>query len=231
LPIAGVFSPTKTHAASFAAQFGCSVYDTPAAISPDNDLILLCIPDDRIAEVAKALTHHRAVIAHTSGNTSIKYLSENKRYGVFYPLQTFSKERKVDMKQVPVCLEASDAETMDLLQSLAGMISESVHVMNSRQRKYLHLAAVLVSNFTNHLYGLASDFLADREIDFELLKPLILESAKKAVDMDPQQAQTGPARRGDRDTIGKHLRLLEGDEDIKALYRLITEQIVKKYHE
>ncbi len=205
--------------------------DNLAAISTESDLILLCIPDDRIAEVAAELKHHPAVIAHTSGNTSIKYLSQSKRYGVFYPLQTFSKEREVDMQDVPVCLEASNEETMKALQSLAELISESVYVMNSRQRKYLHLAAVMVSNFTNHLYGVAADFLADREIDFDLLKPLILETAKKAADMDPQNAQTGPARRGDRDTIEKHLRLLEGDEEIKALYSLISEQIVKKYHE
>jgi predicted short-subunit dehydrogenase-like oxidoreductase (DUF2520 family) len=158
-------------------------------------------------------------------------LENTKRFGVFYPLQTFSKGRKVNMHQVPVCLEASSAEILMVLTVLADAIGDAVFEINSRQRKFLHLAAVMVNNFTNHLYHLAEEFLEDRELGFDLLKPLIVETALKVTEIDPSTAQTGPARRGDKQTIQKHLELLDGNPEYKQIYEIISSQILKRYHE
>ncbi len=226
-----VYSPNHENANQFATQFNCTLCTDLINIDKNTDIILLCIPDDLIAETSKKIGKANAIVTHTSGNTSIRSLINNDRYGVFYPLQTFSKQREIDMKSVPICLESSDEDVMKDLQFLASTISDSVHEINSRQRKYLHLSAVFVNNFTNHMYHIAEEFLEDRELDFDLLKPLIIETAAKATDIDPVNAQTGPARRGDSNTIKKHLDLLEGNPEYKQLYQLISEQILKKYHE
>lgn len=226
-----VYSPKIEHANQFAEQFNCTLCTELNNIDKNTDILLLCIPDDLIAETSKKIGKANAIIAHTSGNTSINSLINNNRYGVFYPLQTFSKQREIDMKSVPICLESSDDDVMKKLESLASSISDSIYQINSRQRKFLHLSAVFVNNFTNHMYHVAEEFLEDRELDFDLLKPLILETAAKVVDIDPVIAQTGPARRGDVNTIKKHLDLLEGNPEYKQLYQLISEQILKKYHE
>ena len=231
LNIHEVYSLNSENANQFAIQFNCTLCTDLINIDKNTDIILLCIPDDLIAETSKKIGKANAIIAHTSGNTSIRSLINNDRYGVFYPLQTFSKQREIDLKTVPICLESSDEDVMKNLQFLASAISDSVHEINSRQRKYLHLSAVFVNNFTNHMYHIAEEFLEDRELDFDLLKPLIIETAAKAVDIDPANAQTGPSRRGDDNTIKKHLNLLEGNPEYKQLYQLISEQILKKYHE
>ena len=226
-----VYSPNSENAKQFATQFNCALCAELINIDKNGDIILLCIPDDIIAETSIKIGKANAIIAHTSGNTSIKSLMTNDRYGVFYPLQTFSKQREIDMKSVPICLESSDEDVMKNLEFFASAISDSVYEINSRQRKYLHLSAVFVNNFTNHLYHIAEEFLEDRELDFNLLKPLITETAEKVMDIDPVDAQTGPARRGDENTIKKHLDLLEGNTEYKKLYQLMSEQILKKYHE
>ena len=231
LNIHEVYSPNHENADQFTIQFSCTLCTDLINIDKNTDIILLCIPDDLIAETSKKIGKANAIIAHTSGNTSIRSLINNDRYGVFYPLQTFSKQREIDLKTVPICLESSDEDVMKSLQVLASTISDSVHEINSKQRKYLHLSAVFVNNFTNHMYHIAEEFLEDRELDFDLLKPLIIETAAKAVDIDPANAQTGPAIRGDDTTIKKHLDLLEGNPEYKQLYQLISEQILKKYHE
>lgn len=231
LSIYEVYSPNLENANQFAEQFNCILCTELNNIDKNTDIILLCIPDDLIEETSKKIGKANAIVAHTSGNTSIKSLINNDRYGVFYPLQTFSKQREIDMKSVPICLESSDENVMKNLKFLASTISDSVYEINSRQRKYLHLSAVFVNNFTNHMYHVAEEFLEDRELDFNLLKPLIIETAAKVTDIDPVNAQTGPARRGDENTIKKHLDLLEGNPEYKQLYQLISEQILKKYHE
>ena len=226
-----VFSPNVDHAHNFAENFECARIDKLEKINPNADLYLIAIPDGQIEDVAQALPQVKGIVAHTSGHVSINVLTLAKRFGVFYPLQTFTQNRETDMTVVPFCIEASDEQVLKSLMEVAASISRSVHHINSRQRKFLHLAAVTVNNFSNHLYHLSEEFLEDRNLDFNLLKPLILESAKKVQEMSPTEVQTGPARRGDGETIERNLEMLEGNEDFQDLYQLLSEQIMKKYHE
>jgi predicted short-subunit dehydrogenase-like oxidoreductase (DUF2520 family) len=226
-----VFSPNADHARNFAEKFECVRIDKLEKINPIADLYLIAVADGQVADVMQSLPPVEGIVAHTSGHVSINVLTLAKRFGVFYPLQTFTQNRETDMTVVPFCIEASDEQVLKSLMEAAANISRSVHHINSHQRKFLHLAAVTVNNFSNHLYHLAEEFLEDRNLDFNLLKPLILESARKVQDMLPAEAQTGPARRGDGETIVRNLEMLEGNEDFQDLYQLLSEQIMKKYHE
>jgi predicted short-subunit dehydrogenase-like oxidoreductase (DUF2520 family) len=155
-------------------------------------------------------------------------LSEKNRKGVFYPLQTFSKNREVNFNNVPICVEATEAEDLKLLMNLGKSLSEKVVEVNSEERTKLHLAAVFVNNFVNHLYAIGDDILSDNELPFDLLHPLIEETASKIKTLAPSQVQTGPASRGDQKTIEKHLHLLK-EGPISVLYQQLTESITKKH--
>jgi predicted short-subunit dehydrogenase-like oxidoreductase (DUF2520 family) len=135
------------------------------------------------------------------------------------------------MKTVPFCLEASDETVLREITALGKLISNAVFQLNSEQRSQLHLAAVFVNNFTNHLYHLAESYLTEKGLDFELLKPLILETARKGIESSPAAIQTGPARRGDEATLKMHEHRLEEDLQMLEIYKLITKQIRNRYHE
>ena len=155
-------------------------------------------------------------------------LSKKNRKGVFYPLQTFSKNRVVNFKDIPICVEAKDAKDIKLLMNLGKSLSEKVVEVNSEERSKLHVAAVFVNNFVNHLYGVGHDILSAHNLPFELFQPLIEETASKIKTVTPSQAQTGPAKRGDQKTIEKHLHLL-GEGSNSILYQLLTESIKAKF--
>ena len=153
-------------------------------------------------------------------------LSDRNRKGVFYPLQTFSKNREVNFNNIPICVEATEPRDLKLLMNLGKSLSEKVVEVNSEERSKLHLAAVFVNNFVNHLYAIGDDILSNNELSFDLLHPLIEETANKIKILAPSQVQTGPARRGDQKTIEKHLHLLkEGPKS--DLYQQLTASIRK----
>lgn len=189
------------------------------------DLYIISVVDDAIREVAHLFPYNNKLIAHTSGSVSIDDLCNNNRKGVFYPLQTLSKKKEVDFKSVPLCIEAQNETDLNLLNEIANSISEKVYKISSEQRKSLHVAAVFVSNFVNHLYKIGSDICTEHEVPFEILKPLILETAKKVQVLSPNDAQTGPAKRKDTTTINKHLEILT-DENQKEIYKLLTKSII-----
>jgi predicted short-subunit dehydrogenase-like oxidoreductase (DUF2520 family) len=149
--------------------------------------------------------------------------SEN--FGVLYPLQTFSRRREIDLKNVPVMVEANRIDNEDLLLDLARHLSEKVMVVDSVKRQYLHIAAVFASNFSNHMYDIARSVLEEQGLDFELLSPLILETAEKATTVGPGKAQTGPARRRDEEVMQKHLEMLKGNPAALEIYRRISDSI------
>jgi predicted short-subunit dehydrogenase-like oxidoreductase (DUF2520 family) len=151
-------------------------------------------------------------------------------YGVFYPLQSISSNRKISFKHVPICIEASDKSTLSIVEELASIISKNIHVTTSVQRKKLHLAAVIVNNFTNHLYHLAFEYLNKENISPELLYTLMEETTAKAIELNPHEAQTGPAKRKDKETIKAHKELLKKNPDLQNIYNLLTESIIKTYH-
>lgn len=192
------------------------------------DVLLIALSDDAIAEVSKKLQNKIGLIAHTSGSVALDALPQNSRRGVFYPLQTFSKERPVNFKEIPICIEAQTNEDYALLKQLAKSISDNVHRIDSNQRKALHLAAVFANNFTNHMYHAAQEICEQNKVRFELLHPLIRETAAKALAISPHKAQTGPARRNNDGTIGKQLNQLQ-NEKLKTIYSLLSKSIQKTY--
>ena len=191
------------------------------------DVYLLALSDDVIPEMAKQLKDLKGIIAHTAGSVPMSILNESNNYGVFYPLQTFSKNRDTDFKNIPICLEASNESSYQTLFKLASTLGNNINKINSEQRLRLHTAAVFVNNFTNHLYQLGNTICKEQKISFRLLQPLIKETAAKIESMTPKDAQTGPALRKDYITLQKHQDQLS-NPDIKNLYLYLTESIQKK---
>ena len=188
------------------------------------DLYIIAVSDDAIATVSEQIPYKNKLVVHTSGAISLEILASNNRKGVFYPLQTFTKNKAVDFKIIPICIESQNASDYQLLQKVAQAISDSVFAINSEQRKSLHLAAVFVNNFTNHLYKIGNDICIENNVPFEILKPLIQETAEKIMRLSPNEAQTGPAIRNDIETINAHLSFLS-DENQKNIYTILTQSI------
>ena len=188
------------------------------------DLYIIAVSDDAIATISEQIPYKNKLVVHTSGAISLEILASNNRKGVFYPLQTFTKNKAVNFKIIPICIESQNASDYQLLQKVAQAISDSVFAINSEQRKALHLAAVFVNNFTNHLYKIGNDICIENNVPFEILKPLIQETAEKITQLSPNEAQTGPAIRNDIETINAHLTFLS-DENQKNIYKILTQSI------
>lgn len=190
----------------------------------DADLYLIAVSDDAIAEVSAQLPFTGKLVAHTSGSQSMAVLDGRNRKAVFYPLQTFSKSKPVHFREIPIGLESEDARDFETLETVARAISDSVFPIDSMQRKAMHVSAVFVNNFVNHLYKIGNDICHEHQIPFDILKPLIRETAQKVMVLDPENAQTGPAKRGDQKTIAAHLELLS-DPNQKNIYKILTQSI------
>jgi predicted short-subunit dehydrogenase-like oxidoreductase (DUF2520 family) len=190
----------------------------------DADLYIIAISDDAIGAVAAHLPFKNRLVAHTSGSVGLAVLTNNNRRGVFYPLQTFTKSKAIDFETVPICLESENATDFLLLDKVAKSISNNVFAINSEQRKALHVAAVFVNNFSNHLYTIGNEICQNNQVPFAILKPLILETAQKIMTIAPKDAQTGPAKRNDRSTIEAH-KLFLSDKNQSTIYKIITQSI------
>ena len=188
------------------------------------DLYVISITDDAISEVSAQLPFHNQLVVHTSGTSPIDVLNSKNRRGVFYPLQTFSKNKAVDFSIIPICLEAENDADYHVLETVAKSISNAVFSISSEQRKALHVSAVFVNNFTNHLYQIGQEICEEHQMSFEILKPLIQETADKIKTLNPIDAQTGPAKRNDSGTIEAHLNYLTNQTQ-KDIYKLLTQSI------
>lgn len=187
------------------------------------DIYLIAVKDDAISNIVEGLNFQGALVVHTAGAVPLDILKNLDRTGIFYPLQTFSKIKPVDFENIPICLEASNEEDMLILEELAGSISNKFFRIDSAQRKSLHVAAVFVSNFVNYLYSEGEAICTANNIPFEILHPLILETAVKVKELSPGEAQTGPAKRNDTKVIQAHLDMLGGNQ--KEIYSLLTKSI------
>jgi predicted short-subunit dehydrogenase-like oxidoreductase (DUF2520 family) len=222
--ITGVFGRNSSEAAALSDKWNSEVlYDLDDAKA---DLALVCVSDDAISELVSTIPEGIS-IAYTSGSFPLNSLSGRSSIGVFYPLQTFTKDRPVDIFQVPFLIEADSEIFAQQLFDLAWKISRKVSFADSETRKIYHLAAVWVNNFTNHMSYQAKELLDKKDLDFSLLLPLLKETVSKLEHLAPYDAQTGPARRGDLQTIRKHEELQEGIQ--KELYSLITKSIIETY--
>lgn len=192
------------------------------------DVYIIAVSDDAIAGLSSQLPFENRLVVHTSGSVSLHDLGKKLRRGVFYPLQTFSKDADIDFSKVPVCIETIDKNDFNTLKKLAEAIGSPSYRVNSEQRGSLHLAAVFANNFTNQLYRIAHEITEATRTDFDILKPLILETATKVQTLSPFMAQTGPAKRNDKKTIKKHLKKLEHSPH-KEVYELLTASIQRTH--
>jgi len=228
IEILQVYSRRITSARKLAKLVGAKATNQLSKINHEADLYLFAITDTAIAEVAAKLAtqvvlKNSAIFAHTSGATPMAvFKGVVKRYGIFYPLQTFSKNREVDITTVPFCINGNYEVVRKDLFSLAKQLSPTVAHLSDAQRAQLHVAAIFANNFTNHLFSISQQILAAHDLPFDLLRPLILETAYKVQDQFPDAMQTGPARRGDQATMDRHLALLEGHAEYQDLYELLS---------
>ncbi|WP_411274481.1 Rossmann-like and DUF2520 domain-containing protein [Daejeonella sp.] len=191
------------------------------------DLYIIAVKDNAIAELASTLNIGDKLIVHTSGSTSIEALDGvSSHTGVFYPLQTFSKKKAVDFRSVPIAIEASNPEDLSVIRAIADRLSERVTELSSAQRKVLHVAAVFACNFTNHLMAISQQLLEAENLEFDLLRPLIAETAEKVQLYSPDTVQTGPAVRGESEIISSHLKMLKDTPELQELYSQLSQGIV-----
>jgi len=195
-------------------------------------IFIIAVSDDAIPEIAREIVlPPDAIVVHTSGAQPLSVLGyvPTPNIGVFYPLQTFSKGRKVDFKEVPIFIESENSFTEKVLMNMAKVISKKVNKISSADRKVLHISAVFASNFTNHMLTIAKEILHDNSLSFDYLKPLIAETINKSLSIGPELSQTGPAKRGDLEVLDKHLEFLNYDEQLTEIYRVISQNIINHY--
>ncbi|WP_458626038.1 Rossmann-like and DUF2520 domain-containing protein [Winogradskyella sp. PC D3.3] len=193
------------------------------------DIYIIAVSDDSIAQLSTDLPFTNRFVVHTSGSVAMHDLDKKNKIGVFYPLQTFSKEAEIDFSEVPICIEVFEKENLQLLKDLAKAVGCKSHKITTEQRQTLHLAAVFVNNFTNQLYRIGHEICETKNIEFKIMHPLIEETAKKIQQMSPFRAQTGPAKRNDEKTIKRQLKLIEKDEH-ETIYKMLTSSIKKTHN-
>lgn len=226
--INSVYSRQLDNAKALAKQVATIAVDKMEMI-PTSDLYLFAVKDDAYEKIIASFPKTTAICVHTSGCMEmniLKKLSDN--HGVLYPFQTFTKNKDVHFQNIPICVEASNQQTENVLFDMAKHLSPNVHFLSTEQRVYLHLAGVFACNFTNAMYAVAQQILEEKKIDFNIILPLIDETAEKIKNMYPIDAQTGTAVRKDTNIIEKHLNILN-DKDLKELYQLIS-KIIQKQH-
>lgn len=227
--IVQVFSKTTNSAAELAKKLAVPYTINPKAIHQHADIYFYAVSDAALASLIALELAPLAIHVHTAGSVAMDvFAGKKEHYGVFYPLQTFSKNKLVDFKSIPVFLEASDNKVVKLLDGIANKIAGQAYKIDSTQRLKLHVAAVFASNFVNHLYHIASDLVQESGFTFDILKPLIIETADKINYLHPQDAQTGPAKRNDRGVIDKHLEVLSKSPDLIELYSMLSQMIFDK---
>lgn len=221
-----VYSPTKKSADTLATKLNSTGITDIRKIDTSAFMYIISIKDDAVASFCKRLLLDSQLVVHTSGTVDATVLKGcSKNYGVFYPLQTFSKDKAVDFKNIPVCIESNNKTSSRILERVARSITSNVQEISGDQRKILHLAAVFACNFSNHMYVIAADILLKHQLSFDLLKPLIMETADKVQKHAPAEMQTGPAKRKDARTMKAHIKLLHKDKELKTIYKLISRHI------
>jgi predicted short-subunit dehydrogenase-like oxidoreductase (DUF2520 family) len=214
-------SPTST---------STNVTETINSISRDADIYIICVKDTAISEIANKLKLENKLVVHTSGNRSMHLLDNcSTNIGVFYPIQSFTKNIPIQFRKIPIVIEANNDEAQGILVDFARSISEQVILMNEIDRQKLNIAGVFVNNFTNYIYSMAYDYLKKENIDFTILQPLIQNTVDKLELGIPKEMQTGPAVRGDKETIESHMNLLSTHPFLQKIYLDVSEGIVKYY--
>jgi len=228
--ISQVYSRNVTNAETLAEKLNTSFITDISEIYKEADVYFYALTDTAFKSLLRKIKIPSGIHVHTAGCIPMnEFEGFTSNYGVFYPLQTFSKNKPVDFSQIPICIEASNMEVQQKLLEIAGLITTRTYLINSEQRKKLHLAAVFACNFTNYMYDAASMILEDTGLLFDMIQPLITETANKTKTMIPFDAQTGPAVRLDENTIEKHISMLNKRPELKKIYKLLTKSIYKRH--
>ncbi len=218
-----VYSRTKESAIALSGKIGCAFTTNIGELNTEADIYICALKDSVLQEVLEQVDFRGKLVVHTAGSVPMNMLSTyTPNYGVFYPLQTFSKNKRVDFSKIPVFVEANNPENLSILKSLAESVSNVVYEADTEKREKLHLAAVFACNFTNHLYAIAAKIIGENgDFPMDVLLPLIDETAEKVHTLSPVEAQTGPAVRYDKNVIDRHLEMLSWDKDAQSrdIYR------------
>jgi len=225
-----VFSRNSENARNLADKLGTTYIDDIEDLYMDADIYIYALKDSALKTVLRKMEIPNGVHVHTAGSIPMSdFEGFTSRYGVFYPLQSFSIQKTVDFSNIPICIEACEAEVQQILYDLAKLLTDKIYTVNSEQRKKLHLAAVFACNFTNYMYDIASQILDDSDIQFEIIQPLIAETAEKIKTLSPFDAQTGPAVRFDETTIARHLHMLNKTPEISKIYSILSKEIHSRH--
>jgi predicted short-subunit dehydrogenase-like oxidoreductase (DUF2520 family) len=227
--ISQVISRNIAHAEILANALNCSASDFTSPMDETADIYLIAVSDKIIHEVVNHIPKNNKLILHTAGSVSINVLKNvSNQFGVLYPLQSLRKEI-ANSPEIPFLIEGNNQEVSDKIMLIAQKISNQVAIANDEMRLKLHLSAVFVNNFTNHLYTMIADYCRKEQLEFDLLKPLIFETANRLKFVRPNVVQTGPAIRNDASTIERHDQLLENYPELKEMYTYFTKQISSFY--
>jgi predicted short-subunit dehydrogenase-like oxidoreductase (DUF2520 family) len=223
-----IISASGLSASNLATEIGCA-HGTGYDIPGNTDLVIIAVPDDSINMVVSELeAGNDVIVVHTAGSygTEVFIKQSVAKFGVLYPLQSFTPGRIKSLENVPIFIEADSVSTLAVIRDFATSLSSKVVDINAENRIHLHVAAVFVSNFVNFMLTAADELAGRAGIDFSLFEPLAQETLEKAFAIGPANAQTGPAARNDRSTIEKHMELLSYNPDLKTLYETITKSII-----
>ena len=222
-----IYSRTLDSARQLGMKTGISYTAEVNEVYPDGDIYIFCVSDDVLPSIIKAIRiPDDALILHTSGSQPMDvFKSCSQHYGVIYPVQTFSKKREPDFREIPLCVEGNTGPVKERIKKFAEKLSDKIYEIDSVQRKELHLAAVFACNFPNYLYQVAGKLLENKGLSFAMLRPLIFETAHKVMLLNPEEAQTGPAKRGDESIKNMHKNMLKNDKDLLKIYKILSEGI------
>jgi predicted short-subunit dehydrogenase-like oxidoreductase (DUF2520 family) len=221
-----VMSRNIEHAKELGELLGTVYTDYTQPVNMNGDIVIIAVSDSGIQNLVPVIADKHKLVLHTAGSVSkdvLKQFSDN--YGVLYPLQSLRKELNT-IPRIPFLVDGSDEGCTRFIEDFAGSFSTNVQRATDEERLKLHAAAVIVSNFTNHLYAIAEEFCVKEKVDFNLLKPLIVETAHRIENASPAEVQTGPAMRKDIHTLDKHLRLLTNHPKLRTTYLRLTDSIM-----
>ncbi len=225
--IVQVVSPSAERGKEMAGRYGASWSDR-LTFSDETEIIIVAVPDHLLEEVAAGIEcSEETITVHTAGSYGLDVFPPKlRRTGVFYPLQTFTEGRIISFRELPVFIEASDSRSLEILKSMAESLGAEAFMAGTERRRMLHLSAVFICNFTNHMLHAGLGIVKKAGFSFEVLKPLLDETVRKAMEIGPAESQTGPALRRDLNTIRSHLELLSYSPELQKVYNDISESII-----
>ncbi|AIM38692.1 hypothetical protein KO02_19815 [Sphingobacterium sp. ML3W] len=227
--ITQIYSQQKANAQALAFTVNAASVSDTAAINLEADLYIIAVSDQVISNMVSALPADlRGVVTHCSGATDMAILAKFNRYGVIYPPQSISKNKETDFSLIPFCIEGNTYETFNLLFECIHEMAPKSIPCDSVQRLAIHIASVFANNFSNALFQISCEILEQHNLPFDLIRPIILETAEKVQSRLPNEVQTGPAIRNDTNTIKKHLNFIREQDDWKQIYQLLSQEIVKR---